>query len=48
MGNRLLEQGLDHYPTNKYLVLIVEGFKLRIHKQDVLWLQVCVGQLVLM
>lgn len=31
-----------------YLVLIVEGFKLGIHKQDVLWLQVCVGQLILM
>lgn len=34
--------------SQQYLVLVVEGFKLRIHKQDVFWLQVCVGQLILM
>lgn len=35
-------------PSHQYLVLVVESFKLGIHKQDVLWLQVRVGQLVLM
>ena len=42
------DAGVLRCPLLTALALIVEGFKLRIHKQDVLWLQVFVGQLVLM
>lgn len=48
LGNLALLWSGASPSSHQYLVFIVERFKLRIHKQDVLWLQVCVGQLVLM